>query len=108
MKIAVVVPCYNVSKHIEEVVQGLPEFITWIIAVNDCSKDNTDAILLRLAERNKKIVYLKHKINQGVGAAMITGYKKSLELNADLIISNHSSKTKQTLQKPIDSEILKH
>lgn len=86
MKIAVVIPCYNVSKHIEEVVQGLPEFITWIIAVNDCSKDNTDAILLRLAERNKKLVYLKHKINQGVGAAMITGYKKSLELNADLII----------------------
>jgi glycosyltransferase involved in cell wall biosynthesis len=43
MKIAVVIPCYNVSKHIEEVVQGLPEFITWIITVNDCSKDNTDA-----------------------------------------------------------------
>jgi glycosyltransferase involved in cell wall biosynthesis len=26
------------------------------------------------------------ELNQGVGAAMITGYKKSLELNADLII----------------------
>jgi dolichol-phosphate mannosyltransferase len=86
MKIAVVIPCYNVTKHIEEVVQGLPEFITWIIAVNDCSKDNTDAILFKLAQRNKKLVYLKHEINQGVGAAMITGYKKSLELNADLII----------------------
>lgn len=86
MKIVVVIPCYNVSKHIEEVVQGLPEFISWIITVNDCSMDNTEAILLNLARGNKKLVFLRHEINQGVGAAMITGYKKSLELNADLII----------------------
>jgi glycosyltransferase involved in cell wall biosynthesis len=86
MILAVVIPCYNVAAHIEQVIRNLPDAITWIIAVNDCSKDNTEAILLQLQAENKKIIYLKHDVNQGVGGAMLTGYKKSLELNVDITI----------------------
>lgn len=86
MVISVVIPCYNVAGHIEEVISSLPENISWIIVVNDCSKDDTEPILLRLAAENKKIIYIRHEVNQGVGGAMMSGYRKSMELNAQIII----------------------
>ena len=86
MIITVVIPCYNVSRHIEDVIKQLPAEINWIIAVNDCSKDDTEKILLRLKEENKKIIFINHEINQGVGGAMITGFKRSIELNSDITI----------------------
>ena len=86
MEISVVIPCYNVSAHIEEVIRNLPDNITWIIAVNDCSKDDTEAILLRLKQENEKIIYIRHSVNLGVGGAVMSGYQKSLELNADITI----------------------
>jgi len=86
MIFSVVIPCYNVAHHIEEVIRSLPPEISWIITVNDCSKDESESILQRLAQENKKIIYIAHEKNQGVGGAMITGYKKSLELNSDITI----------------------
>ena len=86
MIITVVIPCYNVSRHIEDVIKQLPSEVNWIIAVNDCSKDDTEKILLRLSEENKKIIFINHEINQGVGGAMITGFKRSIELNSDITI----------------------
>lgn len=86
MIVCVVIPCYNVSRHIEQVIRELPESITYIITVNDCSKDDTAKILVGLASKNKKIIYIPHPENQGVGGAMITGYLKSMELNCDITI----------------------
>lgn len=86
MKIAVVIPCYNVEKHIETVINTLPTDVSWIITVNDCSTDDTDMILRRIQQENKKIIYINHEKNLGVGGAMLTGFKKSLELNSDITI----------------------
>jgi glycosyltransferase involved in cell wall biosynthesis len=86
MKIAVIIPCHNVANHIEGVISSLPEIITHIITVNDCSSDQTEEIILELQKENQKIIYLKHSKNQGVGGAMLTGYKKSLELNSEITI----------------------
>jgi len=86
MTVSVVIPCYNVAKHIEEVIHAIPSSIAWIIAVNDCSKDDTETILLRLAQEDKRVIYIKHETNQGVGGAMITGYKKSMDLNTDITV----------------------
>ena len=86
MIISVIIPCHNVARHIEEVVRNLPPQIDYIIAVNDCSKDDTESILIRLCKENEKIIYLKHEINQGVGGAMLTGFRKSIALNSDITI----------------------
>lgn len=86
MTIAVVIPCYNVARHIEDVIRNLPDSISYIVAVNDCSKDDTETTLLKLATESKKICYIRHEVNQGVGGAMITGYKRALELNAGIIV----------------------
>jgi glycosyltransferase involved in cell wall biosynthesis len=86
MIITVVIPCYNVSRHIESVIKNLPQEVDWIIAVNDVSKDDTGSVLLKLKENYKKLIVIEHATNQGVGGAMITGYKRSLELDSDITI----------------------
>ena len=84
--IAVVIPCFNVGAHIAAVIRALPPEIAWIIAVDDCSSDDTANILRNLQQENAKIVYLRHERNQGVGGAMLSGFMKSLELNAAVTI----------------------
>jgi len=60
MIITVVIPCYNVARHIKDVICNIPDSISYIIVVNDCSKDDTESILLKLANENKKIIYIRH------------------------------------------------
>jgi dolichol-phosphate mannosyltransferase len=86
MILTVVIPCYNVSRHIEDVIKKLPAEVSWIIAVNDQSKDDTEKVLTRLQAENKKVIFITHQVNQGVGGAMITGFKRSIELNSDVTI----------------------
>lgn len=86
MTIAVVIPCYNVSRHIRDVIKNLPAEVNWIVAVNDRSNDDTERILSGLQQENKKVIVINHEINLGVGGAMITGFKKSIELNSDITI----------------------
>jgi dolichol-phosphate mannosyltransferase len=86
MIVSVIIPCYNVARHIEEVINNLPGDIDHIITVNDRSPDDTESIILRLQKTNSKIIYLKHEVNKGVGGAMLTGFAKSLELNCDITI----------------------
>jgi dolichol-phosphate mannosyltransferase len=83
---SVIIPCYNVANHITDVICNIPEDISWIIAVNDCSTDETEKILLTHKQGNKKLIYIRHEANQGVGGAMISGFKKALELNSDISI----------------------
>jgi len=86
MIVSVIIPCYNVARHIEEVIGNLPSGIDYIITVNDCSPDETETIIHRLLQTEKRIIYIKHEFNQGVGGAMLTGFKKSIELNSDITI----------------------
>lgn len=86
MRINVVIPCYNVAAHIEAVINSLPLEVTWVIAVNDASRDSTLDILDRLAATNPRLVVVTHEVNQGVGGAMISGYRKSIELGGDVTI----------------------
>ena len=86
MVVSVIIPCYNVGRHLEKVIAHLPAAIDHIITVNDRSPDDVESVMLRLQKENKKIIYLKHDVNQGVGGAMLTGFKKSLDLNCDITI----------------------
>ena len=60
IKISVVIPSYNVSKHIAEVINGLPPEISFIIVVDDCSTDTTQSVLKQLVLINPKIHILVH------------------------------------------------
>jgi glycosyltransferase involved in cell wall biosynthesis len=86
MRIAVVIPCYQVAAHLGEVVRTIPPDIEWIIAVDDCSTDGTAKTLVALSAAEPRLITLRHDVNQGVGGAMITGYRKAMDLGADIVV----------------------
>jgi glycosyltransferase involved in cell wall biosynthesis len=75
MKLSIVIPCYNEEKTIRTIVDAVrasPYESKEIIVVDDCSRDNTRAILKsEIAPLVDKILY--HEVNQGKGAALRTG-----------------------------------
>jgi glycosyltransferase involved in cell wall biosynthesis len=52
--------------------------------VDDCSKDNTSEIIEKRSEIDSRIINIRHNINKGVGASIVTGYKKALEDEIDV------------------------
>lgn len=51
--VAVVVPAYNEEKQIGQVLETMPDFVDRIIVVNDCSQDNTAAIVLNYINKRQ-------------------------------------------------------
>lgn len=84
--IAVVIPAYRVEDHIEQVITTLPTEIKHIIVVDDASPDRTGEVVARLQAVDSRLQYIRHPQNTGVGGAMITGYRKALELGARIIV----------------------
>jgi len=84
--IAVVVPAYKVEDQVEEVLRSIPRFVRHIIVVDDASPDTTGSIVERLAREDSRIQLLRHSRNQGVGGAMVTGYRQALELGAQVVV----------------------
>ena len=82
--IAVVIPSYKVSKQLKEVLLSVPEFIDYIIVVDDACPEKSGDIAADLHLDKVHIEY--HEKNQGVGGAVITGFKKAIALNSDIVV----------------------
>lgn len=84
-KLSIIIPAYNEGATIHLILDKvnnvtlLNNIEKEVIIVNDCSKDNTEESILRYIENNKtmNIVYYKHEVNQGKGAALHTGISKA-------------------------------
>jgi glycosyltransferase involved in cell wall biosynthesis len=82
INIAVVIPSYKVKNFLKDVVLGLPDYINDIIVVDDkCPEES-----YKVAEGLDKVHVVRHEVNQGVGGALVSGYKKALELEADIVV----------------------
>ncbi|MBU0533496.1 MAG: glycosyltransferase family 2 protein [Candidatus Omnitrophica bacterium] len=84
MKIGVVIPAYKVVKQISNVISSLPSIIEHIIVVDDKCPDSSGKEAEKINDNRIKILYRER--NGGVGAAMITGYKKAIQLGCDIVI----------------------
>jgi dolichol-phosphate mannosyltransferase len=84
--IAAVIPAYNVERDIRSVLGGLPDYIKHIIVVNDASPDSSGELVAAAAKEDRRITLITHTQNQGVGGAMVSGFRKALELGAQVII----------------------
>ena len=78
----VVIPSYNESKHISDVIKKTKKYTHNIIVVDDGSKDNTYDIAKRLG-----VYVLKNIVNMGKGAALKTGCDFAMKNKADIIIA---------------------
>lgn len=73
--ISIIIPVYNVEKYVERCIKSVVAQTykkIEIILVNDGSKDNSEAICLDYAKKDKRIVYVKQK-NGGLSAARNKG-----------------------------------
>ena len=82
--ICVVVPAYNEEKKLSNVIIKIPEFIDHIVIVDDASTDDTFKIASTVED--ERVCVIRHKINLGVGGAILTGHKKAIEYGADISV----------------------
>jgi len=84
-KISIIVPAYNEASTISIIIDKLINLSLInnikkeIIIVNDCSTDNTDALVENIVKSNPEaeIVYIQHEKNSGKGAAIHSGIKNA-------------------------------
>jgi glycosyltransferase involved in cell wall biosynthesis len=79
--VAVVVPAHDEESLIASTVQGIPAFVDRIVVVDDAS---TDATAERArAAGDPRVEVVVHDRNLGVGAAIVTGYRRALAEGVD-------------------------
>jgi glycosyltransferase involved in cell wall biosynthesis len=82
-RVAVVVPAFNEARAIDAMLATMPDFVDHIVVVNDASKDDTAAIVNGVD--CSRVELISHHRNQGVGAAIVTGYQRALALGCDVV-----------------------
>jgi hypothetical protein len=82
--VAVVVPCYRVARQIVRVLRGIPPWVRTVVCVDDCSPDDSGERVRRF--NDPRVVLIRHERNQGVGGAMVTGYRECLRRGADVVV----------------------
>ncbi|HEX9415160.1 MAG TPA: glycosyltransferase family 2 protein [Gaiellaceae bacterium] len=80
--VAVVVPAYNEEPLIETTVSGIPDFVDRVIVVDDASSDGTRERVRALADGRVELI--EHSSNQGVGAAIVSGYRRARDERIDV------------------------
>jgi glycosyltransferase involved in cell wall biosynthesis len=81
-RVAVVVPAHDEERLVAETLGGIPDFVDRIYVVDDASSDGTEARAQELADPRLEVI--RHESNRGVGAAIVTGYRRALEEGIDV------------------------
>jgi glycosyltransferase involved in cell wall biosynthesis len=81
-RVAVVVPAFDEERLISTTLAGMPEFVDKVIVVDDASRDGTAAAAATTGDGRVEVI--THEKNQGVGAAILTGYRRALEDGIDV------------------------
>jgi len=83
--IAIVIPAYKVKQQITEVVSTIPKFIDFIYVIDDyCPENSGDLVLKEINDNRVKVI--KHEVNRGVGAAVISGYRAAVKDSVDIVV----------------------
>jgi glycosyltransferase involved in cell wall biosynthesis len=83
-RIAVVVPSFNEELLLPETLAAIPAFVDRIYVVDDASRDGTAGLARAAAAGDPRIDVVVHEQNGGVGAAIVSGYKRALEEHIDV------------------------
>jgi glycosyltransferase involved in cell wall biosynthesis len=84
-RIAVVIPCYRVRDRILDVIGDIGPEVSRIYVVDDGCPEGTGAHV-ESACHDPRVTVLRHDRNQGVGAAVMTGYRAAIDGGADVIV----------------------
>jgi glycosyltransferase involved in cell wall biosynthesis len=86
--IAVVVPCHNEQLLITRVMDTMPDFVDRVYIVDDHSSDQTVEVVKNylITSQTQRITLIEHPTNQGVGGAIVTGYKQAIQDNMAVVV----------------------
>lgn len=85
MKLAVVIPAFRVSEQILDVVVSIPKTVDYVFVVDDACPEESGK-LVSAKVKDKRVRVLTHEVNQGVGGAVITGYRAALDTDAEIVV----------------------
>lgn len=83
-KVAIIIPCYRVERHIADVIRGIPSHFRAIICIDDASPDGSVGAIEAL--KDPRVTIVRHEKNRGVGGAMKTGYAEAMRLGAHICV----------------------
>lgn len=88
MKVSIITPAYNLERYIEKCIKSVLDqtFQNWEqIIIDDYSSDSTPELILRHAQKDKRIKFLKHRKRWGI-ERLVETYNQALSLSeGDLI-----------------------
>lgn len=84
LRTAVVVPAYNEEANLAATIASIPAYIDHVLVVDDGSHDATAAIAEQAGRAAIEVV--RHRHNRGVGAAVVSGYRRALQLGCDVTL----------------------
>jgi len=87
---SVVIPAYRCETTIAGVIDHIPEWIDHVIVVDDSSPDSTSSIVKEVMKRDDRVHLIQHSRNQGVGGAVLSGYREAVNLGSDIVIKMDS------------------
>src|SRR2546430_6986389 len=73
-RVAVVVPAHDEEKLIADTIRSIPQFVERVYVVDDGSRDDTVGAARALGDPRVEVI--EHERNLGVGAAILTGYRR--------------------------------
>ncbi len=77
------VPARNESAWIGVTLRSIPAWVDHVVVVDDASVDDTAAIAHGFDSRPEVVT---HGFRRGVGAAIVTGYRRAFERGADVVV----------------------
>jgi glycosyltransferase involved in cell wall biosynthesis len=83
-RIAVIIPAYQEARLVGRTLESVPPWVDDIIVVDDASTDGTHRAVS--SQGDPRIVLLRHERNAGVGRTIVSGYRKALELGAEVLV----------------------
>lgn len=89
LSVAVVIPAFNEERAIERTIEVVPDFVDHIVVVDDASADATADLAARCKNRSteaRSIEIVRHSRNRGVGAAIVSGYRRVLARDLDIAV----------------------
>ena len=83
-RVAVVVPAYNEAALLSQTLAGIPDFVDRVIVVDDASTDDTADRARAAGAEESRVVLVAHEHNRGVGAAIVSGYRRAIDERIDI------------------------
>jgi len=85
MKIAALVPAYNEGKHVDRVITTMPDYVDYIVLVNDGSTDDTAEVIK--ANLTERCTFVNRGENRGLGATLVEANQVTLaRTDAELMV----------------------